>query len=163
MIRYRSPAYITEELFYGYTSTVFRPYVLTVRDRTGFENGTAVLLLLMDSAIPHTSERARRLLGENGIIAITFPAHTTNLFQALDVVFFGVPKKLEASGTGEFDDDSVKGQVTKLIQAYEQTATSSTMRGSFRKAGFEHDTATRAFKLRVAQERLRENPGFQEM
>jgi hypothetical protein len=85
------------------------------------------------------------------------------LFQALDLVFFGLLKKLKASATGEFDDDSVKAQVTKLIQAYEQTATSSTIRGSFRKAGYEHDTATRPFKLRVVQERLRENPGFQEM
>jgi hypothetical protein len=67
MVRHRSPAYITEELFYDYISTIFIPYVLTVRDRTGFENGTAVLLLLMDSAIPHTSERLRRLLGENSI------------------------------------------------------------------------------------------------
>jgi hypothetical protein len=147
-------------LFYDYISTVFIPYVLTVRDRTGFENGTGILL--MDSAIPHTSERVRRLLGENSIIAITVPAHTTNLFQALDLVFFGVLKKLKVSATGEFDDDSVKGQVTKLIQAYEQTATSSTIRGSFRKPGFEHDTATRPFKLRVVQERLREKPGFQE-
>jgi hypothetical protein len=57
MMRHRSPAYITEELFYDYISTVFIPYVLTVRDRTGFESGTAVVL--MDSAIPHTSERVR--------------------------------------------------------------------------------------------------------
>jgi hypothetical protein len=163
MIPHPSPAYITEELCYDYISTVFIPYVLTVRDRTGFENGTAVFLLLMDSPIPHTSERVRRPLGENSIIAIIFPAHTTNLFQALDLVFFGVLKKLKASATGEFDDDCVKGQVTKLIRAYEQTATSWTMRESFRKAGFEHDTATRSFKLRVVQERLRENPGFQEM
>jgi hypothetical protein len=161
MIRHPLPAYITEELFSDYISTVFIPYVLTVRDRTGFENGTAVLL--MDSASPHTSERVRRLLGENGLIAITFPAHRTNLFQALDLVFFGVLKKLKPMATGEFDDDSVRGQVTKVIQAYEQTATLSTIKGSFRKAGLEHDTGTRPFKLRVVQERLRENPGFQEM
>jgi hypothetical protein len=85
------------------------------------------------------------------------------LFQALDLVFFGVLKKLKASATGEFDDDSVSAQITKLIQAYEQTATSSTIRGSFRKAEFEHDTATRPFKLRVVEERLRGNRGFHEM
>jgi hypothetical protein len=117
----------------------------------------------MDSAIPHTSERVRRLLGENSIIAITFPAHTTNLFRALDLVFFGVLKKLKVVATGEFDDDSVKGEVTQLIQEYERTATSSTMRESFRKVGFEHDTAIRPFQPRVMQERSRENPGLQEM
>jgi hypothetical protein len=72
-------------------------------------------------------------------------------------------KKLKASATGEFHNDSVSAQITKRIQAYEQTAISSTIRGSFRKAGFEHDTVTRLFKLRVVEERLRGNPGFQEM
>jgi hypothetical protein len=42
----------------------------------------------MDSALPHISERILRSLGENNIIALTFPAHTTNLFQNLDLVFF---------------------------------------------------------------------------
>jgi tRNA(Ser,Leu) C12 N-acetylase TAN1 len=96
-------------------------------------------------------------------MAITFPARTTNLFQALDLVFFGALKKLKASATGEFDDDSVRAQVSKLIQAYEQTATSSTIRGSFRRAELEHDTTRRSFRLEVAEETLRENPGFQEI
>jgi hypothetical protein len=52
MIRQRSPADVTEELFYDYISTIFIPYVMAVRDRTGFQNETVVLL--MDSAIPHT-------------------------------------------------------------------------------------------------------------
>jgi hypothetical protein len=136
LISHRSPPYITEELFYDYISTVLIPYVMAVRDRTGFQNETAVLL--MDSAIPHTSECVRGILGENHIMAITFPAHTMNLFQALDRVFFEVLKKLKASATGEFDDDSVNAQISKLIQAYESTAMSSTTRRSFRKAELEH-------------------------
>jgi hypothetical protein len=39
--------------------------------------------------------------GENHIKSIAFPAHTRNLFQALDLVFFGVPKKQNESTTGE--------------------------------------------------------------
>jgi hypothetical protein len=128
MIRQRSPAYITEDLFSDYISTEFIPYVLTVRDRSGLEDEMAVLL--MDSAVPDTSELVRRLLGENNIIAITFPAQTANLFQALGLVFFGVLKKLKVSATGEFDDDSTNAQITTLIQASEQTATSATIRGS---------------------------------
>jgi hypothetical protein len=80
-------------------------------------------------------------------MAITFPAHTMNLFQALDLVFFGVLKKLKASATGEFDDDSVNARISKMIQAYAQTATSSTIRGSFHRAGLEHDITGRPFKL----------------
>jgi tRNA(Ser,Leu) C12 N-acetylase TAN1 len=161
MIRHRSPASITEELFYEYISNVFIPYVLVVRNRPGFQNEMPVLL--MDSAVPQTSDRVRKLSRENNILAITFPAHTTNLFQALDLVFFEVVKRLKASSVGEFDDDSIKAHITKLIQEYEQTAASSTIRGSFRKAGLEHDIMTRPFKLQVIEESLRANPGFQEI
>jgi hypothetical protein len=120
-------------------------------------------VLLMDSAVPHTSERVRRLLVENNILAIAFTAHTTNLFQALDLLFFGVLTRLKASAVGEFDDDSVNARMTTLIQADEQTATSSTIGGSFRKAGLEHGITIRPFKLQVIEEGLRANPGFQEI
>jgi hypothetical protein len=106
MIRQRSPASLTEELFSDYISTVFILYGMAVRNQREFQNETAVLL--MDSAIPRAFERVRRILGQNHMTAITFPVHTTKLFQALDLVFFGVLKKLSASATGEFDDDSVK-------------------------------------------------------
>jgi hypothetical protein len=58
MIRHRSPAYLTEELLSEYISNVFIPYVLAVRDRPGFQNEMA--LLLIDSVVPRTSERVRR-------------------------------------------------------------------------------------------------------
>jgi hypothetical protein len=94
MIRHRSPAYITEELFYEYISNVFLPYVLVVRDRPGFQNEMAVPL--MDLAFPHMSECLRRQVGENNGLAITFPARPTNLFQALDPVFFRALKRLKS-------------------------------------------------------------------
>jgi hypothetical protein len=161
MIRHGSPAYITEELFCKHISNVFIPYVLAVRYLSGFQNEMAVLL--MDSAVPYESERLRRLLGENNILAITFPAHTTILFQALDHVFFGVLKRLKASAVGEFDDYSVNAHITELIQACEQIAVSSTIQKSFQKAGLEHDITTQPFKLQVIEESLRANPGFQEI
>jgi hypothetical protein len=113
MIRHRSPDYIRGELFYEYISNIFMPYALAVRDRLGFQKEMAVLL--MDSAFPQTSERLQRLSGEDNILAITFPAHTTNLFQALDLVFFGVLNKIKASAVGEFDDDSVNADITTLL------------------------------------------------
>jgi leucyl-tRNA synthetase len=125
MIRQRSLADITEKLFSNYISTIFISYLMAVRDRIGFQNETAVLL--MDTAIPQTSERVWQILCETHILAITFPVHTTSLFQAFDLVSFGVLNKLKVSATGELDDDSVNAQISKLIQASEQTATSSTI------------------------------------
>jgi hypothetical protein len=90
MIRHRSPAYITEELFYDYISTVFIPYVLAVRDQAGFEDEIPVLL--MDWSVPHTSERVRRLLGENNIMAVTFRPTQRICFKHLTSSFSGCSK-----------------------------------------------------------------------
>jgi hypothetical protein len=54
---------------------------------------------------------------------MTSPAHTTNVFQALDFVFFSALKKLKTIANGEFDDKPVNDQISKIIQAYEETET----------------------------------------
>jgi hypothetical protein len=69
---------------------------------------------------------------------------------------------ISRDAVGEFEGESVNAQITKLIQANEQTATSGTIRGVFRKAGLETDTSTRPFKIRVVEEVVRANPGFRE-
>jgi hypothetical protein len=120
-------------------------------------------VFLMDSALPHRSARILQLLRQNNILVITFPAHTTKLFQALDFVFFGALKTLKATAEGEFDDDSVNAQIAKLIQADEQIATSGTIHGSFQKAGMDREVTVRPFGIRVVEETLRENPGFPEV
>jgi hypothetical protein len=117
----------------------------------------------MDSASPHVSERCLRLLDDNRILAVAFPAHITNIFQALDLVFFDALEKLKANAQGEFDDDSVNDQITKLVQVYEQTFTSMTIRALFCKAGLVPDTSSRPFRLRFDKEEVRENAEFKEI
>jgi hypothetical protein len=81
----------------------------------------------------------------------------------LDLVFFGALKKLKPTAVGEFDDGSVNAQITQLLQAYEQAATSVTIRGSFRKAGMDLDVTALPFRIRIVEQTLRENPGFKEV
>jgi hypothetical protein len=59
------------------------------------------------------------LLGENKILVVLFPAHTTNILQAIDLVFFGALKKLEGTSLGESDERSMNDQILRLLQAYE--------------------------------------------
>jgi hypothetical protein len=103
--------------FFERVLQVLVPYVSNLREKPEFANETAVLL--MDSASPHISEGVFQLLGRNKIMVIVFPAHATNIFQALDLVFFGVLKKIKQMATGEFDERSVREQTTKLLQTYE--------------------------------------------
>jgi hypothetical protein len=62
IVRSRRPAYIDGQLFYKYISSVFVPYVNTVRNNPAVADEPAVLLL--DSASPHVSKRVLRLLGK---------------------------------------------------------------------------------------------------
>jgi hypothetical protein len=133
-------------------------YLANLRTTEAFSDKYAILL--MDSALPHVSERCLRLFGGNYVLSVAFPAHTTNIFQALDFVFFGALKKLKMAAGGEFDDDSVSIEISKLVQAYEKTATSITIPSSFRWAGMVLDTSGRSFRFTVNEESLRENPGF---
>jgi hypothetical protein len=116
----------------------------------------------MDSAPAHRSERVLRPLGENKILAVVFPAHTTNIFQAIDLVFFGAIKKLKATVPGEFGEDSMGEQILKLLQAYEQIVTSMTIRSSFQKAGIYPIVESGALRVNFDEKKLRNKAGFKE-
>jgi hypothetical protein len=104
-----------------------------------------------------------KLLGENRVFSVAFPVHATEINQPLDLVFFGALTHLKASFRAEFCDGSMNGQMTNLVQAYEQTATSGTIRGPFRKEGLIPNTSVRPFILEFNKETLRQNPGFKEI
>jgi hypothetical protein len=72
-------------------------------------------------------------------LAVAFPAHKTIIFQAFDLAFFDGVKKLKMTVDEEFDDDSANNQITKLVQAHEQRATSITILSLFHRAGMVPD------------------------
>jgi hypothetical protein len=69
-----------EELFHEYLTNVFLPYIQELRENPVFADELGVLL--MDSVGARVSERQIRLLGENRIIGLVFPAHTINLLDS---------------------------------------------------------------------------------
>jgi hypothetical protein len=62
LARQRSPAYVNEELLFEYILNLFIPDVDTVRSHPGLETETAILLI--GSALRHTSPRILQKLGE---------------------------------------------------------------------------------------------------
>ena len=91
MIRVRGPPYIDVALFSEYINTVLIPYINCIEEKYDVDDQEAVIL--MDSFSEHCNELNLKCLGENRIIALCFPPHTTNIFQALDLSLFGVFKK----------------------------------------------------------------------
>jgi hypothetical protein len=64
---------------------------------------------------------------------MTLPALAANIFWALDLALFGASAKLKQAATGELEDQ----QITELVQRHEQTATSITIRETFRRASLD--------------------------
>jgi hypothetical protein len=99
---------MTEEIFYEYLTNVFVPYILHFRENPDFAE---LGVLLMDSVGGRVSELNLRLLGENRIIALVFPADTTNLFHALDFVLSAAMKNNNNSLGNEPEVAPVHGQI----------------------------------------------------
>jgi hypothetical protein len=91
-----------------------------------------------------------------------FPAHKTNLFQFPDLSFFGILKTKIETTHGDFNDHSIKDQITKLLQAFQQSATSFNIRGSFCKGGFDIDGNRTLYTLVFQENVVRKNAGFTE-
>jgi hypothetical protein len=88
LVRRRIPADVNEKLFFEYISDMLISYVIAGKRCLDMESETAALL--MDSAFPYVSARIIQKSGENNILAITFPAHTTNVLQALHYTIPGL-------------------------------------------------------------------------
>jgi hypothetical protein len=76
-----------------------------------FNSSGKILYLLTDFAGSQLLKRNSQLLGQNRIIDLTFPAHTTHLFQALDLIFFGAMRNNKDSLVREPEITSVHGQI----------------------------------------------------
>jgi hypothetical protein len=94
---------------------------------------------------------------------VAFPDHTINIVQALELVFIRTLKKLKASAIRDFGGDSVNDQITQLVQAHEQMASSITIHGSFHQVELTLDILSRSFKSKFDEDMLCENNGFREV
>ena len=161
MIHQRSPPYIDTELFKEYLDSILIPYIKFVREKLNISNSEA--LVMMDSFSAHCNDRILRLLGKNSIIAFVFPSHTTNLFQSLDLVFFGAFKNIINNLDNEIEEKKLFECIIKILKTYEQTATSFNIRSSFKKAGLDIDYQSSPRKLIFNCQELVKNPNFIEL
>jgi hypothetical protein len=93
-------------------------------------------------------------LARCGILVITDP-HTSHIFQALDVLLFGILKKAK---TYQRWDDTLRREVDhvlRLFRADEQATVSTTIRASGLKTGFHGETLDAATYLIVNETKIR--------
>jgi hypothetical protein len=133
LLRSNDTSYVTRDIFKEYLTSVFLKYVATVRESMNLSDSPAVLLC--DNCTAHIDDEIKVLLAQNNVRLITFPPHTSHLFQPLDLVTFGVFKREHGDLMAKLPKGSQVWQITKLMKALERATDSSTNRAAFRRAG----------------------------
>lgn len=161
IIRKRDRPYMNADLFLEYITKVFIPYIVELRSNEEFAGRPAILL--MDNCSLHMGEDVIRVLSEHQVKVITFPPHTTNIFQMLDLSLFGVLKRKMHYKLPLGDDDSVTEFLRKIFHILKQTVVEDNVRSSFLMLGFEFDIDFEPYILRFDETKLRQSPGFLEL
>ena len=161
ILKQRQKPYMDEQLFFEYITTVLIPYIDKLRENEMYSNEKA--LIMMDSASCHCSSRILQLLAKKNILVLVYPSHTSNLFQALDLCFFGAMKKNKSNEMEVFSEKILINTILEVLQAYEKTATTQTIRNSFRLAGIKSTVGQMPKRVIIDEVLIRNNPGFQEI
>lgn len=157
--RTRKPPYMTADLFKEYIQYVIIPYVQYVRSQPQYSGEPAVLM--MDGFPGHLRNDILQLLGQNGIKVFCFPAHTSNLFQELDLVVFGPMKRTRPNQTVDENDAAIVQFAEQLLKALLKELIDPTIIGAFRRAGLIVDTSRSPNRVVFDEQLLRSNPQFQ--
>ncbi|KAK8884192.1 hypothetical protein M9Y10_043298 [Tritrichomonas musculus] len=129
-------SYVNKEIFTRHIKENFINQVDAERKYCGLEENQAILFF--DNCSCHLDEELLQILAEHMILVITYPSHTSHVFQVLDLLLFGVLKDRKKSIQ---KNDSISPKIDhlfRIFQAYEQNTCSVTIRSSFVKAGFDY-------------------------
>jgi hypothetical protein len=94
--------YVTSEIFEKYVDTVLIQAVEANRQRPGCAMKPAILFC--DNCSAHMSDSVMRKMALHGILVLTYPPHTSHIFQILDLLLFGLVKR---SKKHQMRDDSL--------------------------------------------------------
>jgi hypothetical protein len=156
IIEVRQPAYVTAELFHCYITEVFFSTLETNRQRTGCEN--KLCILFCDNCSIHCQDQLLKEFAESGAAVIIYPPHTSHLFQVLDLLLFGRLKAAKKYISRADADPTDTDHLVRIFKAYQLVPTSTTVRTSWKKAGFEYCKLDDTFQLLVNDGKIRDLP-----
>jgi hypothetical protein len=120
------------ETIHMYRRDVTIPKAEKFRKANGIGNEPTVLL--MDNCSAYTSPAVIELPSQHRVKAITFPLHTSGIFQMFDLVFFGVFKGVKKHLARDPSVPIMADHAMRLFRALESAGASSMIRGSFTRA-----------------------------
>jgi hypothetical protein len=129
MIAIREAAHATEELLYSYIICLFFPALQANKQLPGCLD---MLVILFDG---NCSDQLLKEFAERGVVIITYPPHTSNRFQVLDILLFGQLKSTTKSISRKDSDPAGIDHPVRISKAHRLVSTSTIARASWTKAG----------------------------
>jgi hypothetical protein len=161
VLKHRSKPYVSSKLFYKYLTKVFLPYIEELRTNREFADKVAILL--MDNCSVHVSADVISVLTEHRVKVITWPPHTTHIFQVLDLSLFGVFKRKMSYKLPFEDEDGTAGFLKRIFHNLKQTLVETNIRSAFIMLGLTYDIRQTPYSLLFNERKLRESVGFREL
>jgi hypothetical protein len=153
ILRRRNKPYMNSTLFFEYISKVFIPYVDELRTNEEFADREVVLL--MDNCCIHVRSDTLQALANHRVKVITFPPHTSHIFQSLDVSLFGNFKRRMNDRLPLETDETTAGFIRRIFHMMKQTLVETNVRSAFRLAGLRYDIDRNPYVLLFDENVLR--------
>jgi hypothetical protein len=132
----RASPYVDADIFRRYIHDVFIPIVESERNGMAGQENPAILFF--DNCRAHCQKELLAELARLWVIVITYPPHTSGIFQVLDRLVFGVLKVAKRGVSKDIELVSVIDHARRVFVAYERATCSETIRGSWGHTGFDY-------------------------
>lgn len=147
MIEYQKSCFVTKEIFSKYVQSVLFPYIENIRKLKDF--GTETAVILCDNCSAHVSDDLLEKMKERNIRLVTFPPHSSHLFQPLDLVTFGMFKMYLKSKIDCKSSKTHAELIEAIITALEASTISKYNRSAFKRAGLKIDTTVSPHRCKI--------------
>jgi hypothetical protein len=135
VLEHRQKAYVTATLFQQYVTSVLIPFIEGLQTNPEFTGKSAILR--MDKCSIHTRPGAIATLRDHNVKVTTFPPHTTQIFQTLDLCPSGVFKRKVQYKLPFANDILTVNFIRNAFHALKQAFVPDNVRSAFKLLGFE--------------------------
>jgi hypothetical protein len=117
----------------------------------------------MDNRSIHTRPEVVATLTDYNVKVITFPPHTIQIFQTLDVCLFGIFKRKMQYKLPFANNNLTVNCIRNAVHALKQTLVPDNVRSAFKLVGLEFDISEIPYTLLFREDKLRRSQRFQEI
>ena len=147
--------YVTNDIFFTYFYKVIVPYIRKTRMEKKLYESPA--LIHMDNCYAHVSENIHLICAEENIRLVTYPPHTSHLFQPLDLLIFGLFKRKNGVYEWYKSFNTIIQRIVLMMNGIRSVCTPDNIRSSFRRAGIFINYSVFPYQVEIKLDLVRRN------